>query len=124
MGNSDRKNAAIRKMLDDVEPGPAVTCPQTFQLTTLRDIFNLPTFEQMIVCLDELKECMTQARRTNDLMVSLMAEHGSTVGKAFEWPEVTEWKDDGKGEVGTVYSGSDGKEIFSMKASRNPKSLI
>lgn len=90
-----------------------------FPLTTLRDIFNLPTFEQMETCLDELKECMMQARATNDLMVALVAENGIVVEQVFEWPEVLEWKDDGKGEVGTAYTGPDGKELFSMLIRRN-----
>lgn len=92
-----------------------------FPLTTLRDIFNLPTFDQMVVCLDELKECMMQARATNDLMVALVNEKGHDVKKAFEWPEVLEWKDDGKGDVGTAYAGPDGKELFSMSIKRDPE---
>ena len=95
-------------------------CSQVFPLTTLRDIFNLPTFEQMATCLDELKICMTQARATNDLMVVLVNQKGHDIKKAFEWPEVLEWKDDGKGDVRTAYAGPDGKEVFSMKLSRDP----
>lgn len=94
-------------------------CSKVFPLTTLRDIFNLPTFDQMVVCLEELTACMIQARATNDLMVALVAEKGIAVEKAFEWPEVLEWKDDGKWEVGTAYAGPDGKVLFSMKVSRD-----
>jgi hypothetical protein len=94
-------------------------CLQVFPLTTMRDIFNLPTFEQMVVCLDELKDCMMQARATNDLMVALVATTGTAIEKAFEWPEVLQWKDDGKGEVGTSYARPDGEEIFSIKVIRD-----
>jgi hypothetical protein len=90
-----------------------------FPLTTLRDVFNLPTIEQMETCLDELKECMMQARATNDFMVAAVNAKGHNVKKALEWPEVLEWKDDGKGEVGTAYAGPDGKELFSMSIKRN-----
>lgn len=86
-----------------------------YPITTLRDIFNLPTFKQMEVCLDEIKDCMMQARATNDLMIALMAEKGIVVEKACEWPEVMEWKDDGKGEVGTKYVTEDGTEVLELK---------
>jgi len=112
--------AETAQTTSDPAVAPSTACSQVFPLTTLRDIYNLPTFEQMVVCLDELKDCMMQARATNDLMVALVAEKGIAVEKAFEWPEVLEWKDDGKGEVGTAYAGPDGKEIFSMKVSRDP----
>ena len=92
-----------------------------FPLRTLRDIFDLPTFEQMETCLDELKECMMQARATNDLMVALVNEKGHDVKKAFEWPEVLEWKDDGKGDVETAYAGPDGTVMMEMRVSKSPE---
>ena len=89
---------------------------QVFPLSTLGDIFNLPTREQMVLCLDEIAETMIQARETHDLMVTLMHETGITVsGKPFEWPKVINWVDDGKGEIKTRYLTPDGKEIFAMK---------
>lgn len=100
---------------------PAGALFSVFPLRTLRDIFDLPTFDQMETCLDELKECMMQARATNDLMVALVNEKGHDVKKAFEWPEVLEWKDDGKGEVATQYGGPDGKVMIEMRVSKSPE---
>jgi hypothetical protein len=89
---------------------------QIFPLSTLGDIFNLPTREQMVLCLKEVAETMIQARATHDLITTLMHETVIPVsGKPFEWPKVINWVDDGKGEIETRYLTPDGKEIFSMK---------
>jgi hypothetical protein len=95
---------------------PSTPSSQVFSLSTLGDIFNLPTREQMVLCLDEIAETMIQARATHDLMTTLMHETGITVSeKPFEWPKAIKWVDDGKGEIKTRYLAPDGKEIFSMK---------
>ena len=88
-----------------------------FPLRTLRDIFELPSYEHMERCLDELKTVMLQARATNDLFAGLMEHQGKPMpdGKCFLWPEVLEWNDDGKGEIGADYVGPDGKPFLSMR---------
>lgn len=73
--------------------------PQTFPITTLRDIFNLPTISQMETCLRELSEAMIQARTINDTVVAFAKDAGTDIGQAIEWPEVANWIDDGKGEI-------------------------
>lgn len=87
-----------------------------FPISSLRDIYNLPTIEQMETCIDEIKICMMQARATNDLFVALANLEGANVKKAFEWPETLPWHDDGKGDVGTRYVTPDGDEFMSMDA--------
>jgi len=75
---------------------------QTFPISTLRDIFNLPTIKQMETCLQELTEGMMQARIASDAMVALLKSQGASddLVRACEWPEVANWTDDGKGTVG------------------------
>ena len=72
---------------------------QTFEIRTLQDIYNLPTIEQMETCLSEMTTAMIQARLANDMMVSLISEKSPEVTRAIEWPEVSRWSDDGKGEI-------------------------
>lgn len=88
--------------------------PKTFPITTLRDIYNLPTFEQMEVCLDEVTKSMIQARAVNDLAIETAEAMGTPIDQAFVWPDVLEWVDDNKGEVGVRFGDHDGKEMFSV----------
>lgn len=75
---------------------------KAYPLATLRDIFNLPSRQQMRTCLEEITECLLQARDANDLMMT------HTQGtKAVEWPDVIEWIDDDEREVTTTYEGTD-----------------
>ncbi len=104
----------------DSRTDKAVVCDASgsvYPLRTLRDIFELPTYEHMERCLDELKTVMLQARATNDLFAGLMEHQGKPMpeGKCFLWPEVLEWNDDGRREIGADYVGPDGKTILSMR---------
>lgn len=92
-----------------------------FPISSLRDIYNLPTIEQMETCIDEIKICMMQARAANDLFVVLANLEGANVNKAFEWPETLPWHDDGKGDVGTRYVTPDGDEFMSMDVKKSLK---
>lgn len=91
---------------------------EKYPLRTLRDVFELPTYEHMERCIDELKKVMLQARATNDMFAALIKDHGGPVpnGKVFLWPDVLDWEDDGKGEIGSTYTGPDGQAFFSIKA--------
>lgn len=88
-----------------------------FQIKTLRDIFSLPTYEQMEKCLEELSKAMLHARATSDLFASLAKDKGITLvdGRSFKWPEYIEWVDDGKGEIGADFVAQDGTAILSTR---------
>jgi hypothetical protein len=102
---------------EDGSPRCAVATCSVFPLRTLRDIFELPSYEHMERCMDELKTVMLQARATNDLFAGMMKHQGKPMpdGKCFLWPEVLEWNDDGKREIGADYIGPDGKPFLSMR---------
>lgn len=108
----------------DKEGQPCGLTPtvSVYPLRTLKDIFDLPSYEHMERCIDELKKAMLQARATNDLFAGLMEHKGKPVpdGRCFAWPDVLEWKDDGKGEIGADYVGSDGKPFLSMRTIKAP----
>ena len=86
-----------------------------FKITTLSDIFNLPTAEQMKTCLKEITEGMISARLVNDMGVAAVRAAGGRIESAMEWPDSITWKDDGKGDVTTRYAAPDGKELFTLK---------
>lgn len=67
-----------------------------FKLTSLQDIYNLPTIEQMVVCLHAIKSQMIQARLLNDQMTTAAQAKGMDIKKCFHWPRTTEWTDNSK----------------------------
>jgi len=107
-------------------PTPSTQLPATademegakvYDLRTLRDIYNLPTYEHIERCLEEVKIVMLQGRAMNDAIAGLIEHNGKTPppdGRVFEWPEVLRWFDDGKRELGTKYIGPEGKEVMSV----------
>lgn len=90
------------------------TEPKTFKISTLRDIFNLPTMEQMQTCLAELAEAMLQARAASDMMLAMMKSKDIEALRAVEWPEVATWTDDGEGRVVTRLGEKPGKPMFQI----------
>ena len=84
---------------------------KTYEIRTLADIYNLPTMEAMETCLDELTASMIQARATNDLICASAEALGHGINKAIQWPEVSKWIDDGKGEIVTKIKAND-KEVL------------
>lgn len=94
---------------------PPPSQPASFEIRTLRDIFNLPTKEQMETCLAELSRGMIQARSMGDLMVATVeALGGKPPELTLEWPEMVEWTDDGKGRVETKFQVADKDEVISL----------
>lgn len=71
---------------------------ESYQIRTLKDIFELPTYEQMETCLDEISQAMKVARVTGDMMEGV-AEKMGIGSTGMVWPDTVEWKDDNKGEV-------------------------
>lgn len=90
----------------------------TYQISTLKDIFELPTFGQMNECLKELSAIMISARAMNDLMIGIVASKGETVEKAIEWPETLEWIDDGKGDIGIKLVAPSGEIVADVNFGR------
>lgn len=73
----------------------------------------------METCLEELADSMKMARAAADLMAELVAaQFGNPVGKVVEWPDVLEWKDDGKGEVVAVFKDGD-KTLLEVTSRQN-----
>lgn len=100
---------------------PPTSGSLVFPITTLRDIFNLPTMAQMEMCLQELSEGMIQARIANDTMVAALREAGATdIERAVEWPEVAHWTDDGKREITSRLHG-EGMPTITLTAKFDPE---
>lgn len=90
----------------------------TYPLRTLRDIFELPSHEHMERCLGELSKIMLTARATADLLVASAKANGAVIpdgAKVIEWPEVLDWIDDGKGELGCDFVSEAGTRLLSVE---------
>lgn len=80
-----------------------------YEISTLRDIFRLPSADAMERCLKELTQIMVSARAMEELLAAaarLEAEKDGVKlpdGQLFAWPEVTTWTDDG-GLAGSAVS--------------------
>jgi len=91
-----------------------------YVIRTLRDIYELPTFEQMETCLDELAAGMKLARASADLMIDVTENiTGKESVIKIEWPESFEWNDDGRGDVGARFTDPDGRELLSVDIKPN-----
>lgn len=81
-----------------------MTPPTTYQISTIKDIFSLPTLEKSLACLDELKALMEQARPMSDLQQAM-------AGVPLDWPDLIEWIDDGKGQVTSNFHTDEGPQF-------------
>lgn len=97
------------------------TKPEVFEIRTLSDIFELPTIEQVKTCLSEMSQGMIIARMAADRMVSELRKQGHKVDLPIAiWPEVSEWIDDGLGEVGADFEAG-GETILSLRLKEETK---
>jgi len=82
----------------------------TYQLTTLADVFNKVPADKIELCMAEIGLAMALAKATSiDLEVQMV------------WPEVTEWIDDGKGEVGFDLVDANGQNILAATITKEGK---
>lgn len=85
--------------------------PTRYEISTLRDIFLLPTKEQMVTCLIEMRALLEQSRSVSDLTAALA---GLPEGEpSIIFPDSITWIDDGKGEIAPTYC-ADGKPVFTL----------
>lgn len=94
---------------------------KTYEIKTLRDIFNLPTFEAMETCLDETKRVMVQLRATLDLVHEVAELQGikNPIGRE-AFPEPLIWIDDGKGDSTIIFKvGSE--DALTIKTTKDGK---
>lgn len=93
-----------------------MSAPKVYQIRSLQDIFALPTCEQMKRCLAEISEAMLVARAQNDMLVELARSEGREVPDvALEFPDVSEWTDDGKRDLDLEFESQDGRPLFKIE---------
>lgn len=91
----------------------------TYKITTLQDIYNLPTRRQIETCLREIILIMLQTRSMNDHVVAQARDKGHVVPDiVVKWCETIDWIDDGKGETGATIVNDKGEVLFTHT---NPK---
>lgn len=88
----------------------------TYPIRTLKDIFALPSYEHMERCLSETAKVLLHARSTVDMLEGVAASMGiKHDGPVADFPEVLNWIDDGKGELGADFKTPDGDVILSTR---------
>ena len=67
---------------------------QTFKIKTLKDIYDLPSIEQVQNCLTDIADCIIKAKE----LELKTKEIFKVDAKIFDFPESIDWIDDGKHE--------------------------
>lgn len=94
-----------------------------YEIRTLRDIYNLPSYEAVETCLKEISVLILQTRATNDLCAEAGKKMGLPEGSIYiPFLEKVDWIDDGKGmlDVSYVAEGS-GDTLLQTKTQLNTK---
>jgi len=92
----------------------------TYQLATLKDVFEKLPSDRIRDCMNELGILLSQAADTRDLFMAAAKDIGlDPAGVIPKLPEFFTWIDDGKGElsfhVHAKHSESDeGEEVFTI----------
>lgn len=81
--------------------------PVSYQLVTLKDVFDKVPAGSIRACLDELAKGMTYAKGLSDL-----------AGAPLQWPESIDWIDDGKGEIDISITAG-GKPVAKLEVRNN-----
>ncbi len=97
----------------------------TYPIRTLADIYNLPSYECMERCLDEMVKLLLESRAMEDALTASMAitrkVDFATIGRTYRWPETVDWTDDGKGELGAIFKDPSGEPAFSFNIRKDSK---
>lgn len=96
---------------------------KTYEIRTLADIYNLPSYEAVETCLKEISVLILQTRAMNDLVAANASKLGiTTEAICIPFLEKVEWIDDGKGMVDVTYVGEGtGDTLLQTKTQLNTK---
>lgn len=86
----------------------------TYEISTLRDVFDKVPADRIVDCLTELAVGMERAKKMHNLW---QASTGGSGG--IEWPETITWVDDGAGQLELRYGGDGG--TFVERATVSPE---
>lgn len=79
----------------------------TYELATMRDVFDKVPANRIMDCLTELATMMGRAKHMHNLW---QASTGGSGGIA--WPESVTWVDDGAGHLELRYTDEAGADLF------------
>jgi hypothetical protein len=87
----------------------------TYELVTIKDIFDHIPAHKIEQCMDEMKAGMLQAKAASMAMKGIAHEvTGDANNSKSIWPDSCVWVDDGKGEVTTEVS-INGEAAFTIQ---------
>ena len=67
----------------------------TYRIYNLADIYNLETPEQIERCIDNLKDGILKAKRTDESVRASLSEFCGPIPQLFKFPDFILWTDDG-----------------------------
>jgi len=77
--------------------------PNTYQIVTMKDVFDKVPTDSIRACMNELAKGMTCVKSLGELS-----------GATMNWPESIDWVDDDKGEIDVCVSAG-GEPVFTLK---------
>jgi len=83
----------------------------TYRISSLKDVFDLPSIEHIKNCMEELTMLMVQVKALKQMADAIGQAQG--VESGMEWPQYVDWLDDGIKEA-TVVVTSEGEEVLTM----------
>jgi hypothetical protein len=89
--------------------------PKTYELTTIRDIFEKVPADRIKLCCEELGTLLSVNKET----VALLEMIGEDIGcpMPFKFGDTLKWIDDGKGELNAKYSAG-GEPLLTVAVNR------
>ena len=95
----------------------------TYELMTLRDVYEKVPRDKLALCLREIAEGMEQAKALEEFVSVSAAAEGAIA--ATIWPESCEWIDDGEETITiTVVDAATDDEVFKLEVLKTPNGRI
>ena len=91
----------------------------TYELMTLRDVYEKVPRDKLSLCLREIAEGMEQAKELEELVSVSAAAEGAIA--ATIWPTSCQWIDDGEEAITiTVVDAATDDEVFKLEVLKTP----
>ena len=95
----------------------------TYELKTLRDVYENVPADKLALCMREIAEGMEQAKALEALMNASAATLTPGASVATIWPDVCAWIDDGKEDKSIgVTDGATGEVAFTLETRKSESS--
>jgi DNA polymerase II large subunit len=92
-----------------------------YPISTLEDIYKLPSYDHMDRCLTELRKVLLETRAHSDAFARILTDKGVSApyDQVIQWPENIDWEDDGKGEIDLEFIAPDSTLTVSIRSDKS-----